>query len=90
MALILDTGPLYAALDRRDGNHALCRRLLESTSEDLVIPVPVLVGVDYFIHSRANAGVRDIFLGDIVQGAYLLEGLISTDLQRIHDLCRIY
>lgn len=51
MALILDTGPLYASLDRSDQDHAACRALIEAADEPLVIPAPVLVEVDYWIHS---------------------------------------
>ena len=40
MALILDTGPLYASLDRSDADYAVCRRLIEEVDESLVIPVP--------------------------------------------------
>jgi predicted nucleic acid-binding protein len=36
VALILDTGPLYASLDRSDADHAACRSLIESADvEDL-------------------------------------------------------
>lgn len=47
MALILDTGPLYAVLDRDDQYHRACRRLLEDSTEPLIVPAPVLVEVDY-------------------------------------------
>ena len=47
MALILDTGPLYASLDRNDADHAACKTLIEQAEEPLVIPAPVLVEVDY-------------------------------------------
>lgn len=50
MALILDTGPLYALLDPSDADHARCRALIEGADEPLVIPAPVLVEVDYWIH----------------------------------------
>lgn len=33
MALILDTGPLYASLDRSDADHASCRSLIETVAE---------------------------------------------------------
>jgi hypothetical protein len=29
MALILDTGPLYASLDRSDADHRVCRHLIK-------------------------------------------------------------
>lgn len=46
MALILDTGPLYAALDRSDADHGACRTLIESTDKPLLIPSPVLAVVE--------------------------------------------
>jgi predicted nucleic acid-binding protein len=57
VALILDTGPLYASLDRSDADHAACRALIEVADEPLLIPSPVLVEVDYWIHARLHAGV---------------------------------
>jgi predicted nucleic acid-binding protein len=42
MALILDTGPLLAALDAADGDHEACAELVISSREDLVVPMLVL------------------------------------------------
>ena len=57
VALILDTGPLYASLDRSDAAHPECRGLIEQAEEALIIPTPVLVEVDYWIHQRLHAAV---------------------------------
>jgi uncharacterized protein len=47
-----DTGPLYASLDRDDADHESCRRLIEATNEMPLVPAPVLVEVDYWMHTR--------------------------------------
>lgn len=90
MALILDTGPLYASLDRSDAAHAACRRLIEEAREPLVIPAPVLVEVDYWIHTRLSPGALVALLDDIVAGAYRVESLVPEDYRRIRDLCDTY
>ncbi|MBW6456466.1 MAG: PIN domain-containing protein [Trueperaceae bacterium] len=90
MALILDTGPLYAALDRDDADHAACRRLLESASEPLVVPAPVLVEVEYWTHRRLGAGAWLALLDDIDAGAFLVEDLVATDYRRVRELCDRY
>ncbi len=90
MALILDTVPLYASLDRRDANHAACRQLIEPAQERLVIPVPVLAEVDYLIHSRLHAGVFLALLDDVLAGAYVVEDVKPQDYGRIRDLCDRY
>jgi predicted nucleic acid-binding protein len=90
VALILDTGPLYASLDRSDADHAACRRLFETADEPLVIPAPVLVEVDYWVQTRLHAGVLLAFLDDIIAGAYRVEELQAQDYQRIRDLCDRY
>lgn len=90
MALILDTGPLYASLDRADADHAACRDLIEAAREPLVIPAPVLVEVDYWIHTRLHPGVLVALLDDIVSGAYRIEDLEAGDYRRIRQICDRY
>jgi uncharacterized protein len=90
LALILDTGPLYASLDRSDADHSACRRLIEAADEPLVVPAPVLVEVDYWIHSRLHAGVLVALLDDVIAGAYQVEALIPEDYLRIRQLCDRY
>jgi len=90
VALILDTGPLYASLDRSDQDHAACRALIEAATEPLVIPAPVLVEVDYWIHERLGPGALVALLADIEAGAYLVADLIAPDYARVRELCDRY
>ena len=90
MALILDTGPLFASLNRSDSDHAACRKLIEEADEPLVIPAPVLAEVDYWVHSRMHPGVFVALLDDIVAGAYRVEELQPQDYRRIRELCDRY
>jgi len=90
VALILDTGPLYASLDRSDADHVASRRLIEEAQETLVIPAPVLVEVDYWIHTRLHPGVLVALLDDIESGAYRVEDLQAVDYARIRSLCDRY
>ena len=90
MALILDTGPLYASLDRSDADHAACRQLIETAAEAVVIPSPVLVEVDYWITRRLHPGVLVALLDDIALGAYVVADLMPDDYRRIRDVCDAY
>lgn len=90
MALVLDTGPLYATLDRDDAAHRLCRSLIHDTRERLVIPAPVLVEVDYWIHQRLYPAVLLGLLDDIDAGAYQIEELDIADYRRVRELCDQY
>lgn len=90
MALILDTGPLYASLDRSDQDHVACRALIEEADDALVIPAPVLVEVDYWIQQRLNPGVLVALLADIEAGAYHVADLVREDYTRIRELCDRY
>jgi hypothetical protein len=90
VALILDTGPLYASLDRSDQDHVACRALIEGAHEALVIPAPVLVEVDYWIQQRLNPGVLVALLADIEAGAYVVADVVREDYTRIRELCDRY
>lgn len=90
MALILDTGPLYASLDRSDDDYKACRALIESSSENLMIPGPVLVEVDYWIHRRLHPGAMVALLADIEAGAYSVIDLEKSDYARVAELIDRY
>ncbi len=86
MALVLDTGPLYASLDRSDADHAACRQLIEEANEQLLIPARVLLEVDSRVHVRLHPGVFLALLDDITFGAYRVEELQPEDYRRIREL----
>lgn len=90
MALVLDTGPLYAALDRRDDHHQSVRTLLQATRERLVIPAPVLVEVDYLLTQRKRPSGMIHLLDDINAGAYSIEELGYDDHKRIAYILERY
>lgn len=90
MALVLDTGPVYALLDRRDSAHLACRRLIDAADEALVIPAPVLAEVDYWVSTRLHAGIFVALLDDVLAGAYRIEALEARDIRRVRDLCEQY
>jgi predicted nucleic acid-binding protein len=90
VALIFDTGPLYASLDRSDADHQACRRLIVESHEPLIVPAPVLVEVDYWIQVRLHPGVLVALLDDIAHGAYIVEDLLPQDYRRVLEVCDRY
>jgi predicted nucleic acid-binding protein len=90
MALILDPGPVYAALDRGDRNHRRCRELIETATERLVIPSPILPEVDYLVSGRLGPGAFLALLADIESGAYLVLDPDPPDYRRVAELMDRY
>lgn len=89
MALILDTGPLYAALDRDDRHHEDSKLLLD-TQERLVLPEPVLVETCYFLEEHLGPEACSALLRDVAAGAYKVECLTTADYERAADLVDQY
>ena len=90
MALILDTGPLLAALDEADPDHAPCAALLTDATEDLVVPTLVLAELDYWCAERLPSDAWLTFLEDLLAGVYLLESPTIGDLSRAKSLQATY
>lgn len=78
MALVLDTGVIFAALDAADPDHDVCRRLLDEATDRLVIPAPVLVELDYFIRRTGPVDVWFSFCEDVHSGSYVVTHIDST------------
>lgn len=59
---IVDTGPLLAALDRRDSDHVACSGILRRRDLELVIPALVVAEVTWFAASRLGARGESAFV----------------------------
>lgn len=70
MALVLDTGVLFAAHVSDEDDHEACRALLTDTSEPLVIPAPVFVELEYLFRARATLRSWISFAADVADGGY--------------------
>ena len=86
MALILDTGPLLAALDAADPDHEPCAAVLTTATEDLIVPMLVLSELDYWCSARLGPQAWDAFLEDVLSGAYITHAPTVADLQRCREL----
>lgn len=90
MALIVDTGPLFASMDRADPDHVACRELLEGTDDTLVVPAPVLVEVEWLATARLGALAFDRVLESVVDGGLVVRDLEASDWARVRTLCQTY
>jgi predicted nucleic acid-binding protein len=88
--IIIDTGPLYAYIDRDDQHHAASLDLLETHPGPLVVPVLCIAEVTYFIGKRLNATAEVRFLGELAAGAFRIEPVHPADWLRMADLVTRY
>jgi predicted nucleic acid-binding protein len=82
VALICDTGPLYAALDRDDADHEACAALLNERADDLLVPAPVLVEVDWLASRRLGPKPFSALLTDVADGRLVVADLVAADYRR--------
>jgi uncharacterized protein len=90
VALVLDTGPIVALLDASDPEHERCRRMVDAEGDDLVVPAPVLVEVDYWLVKLYGPATWQMFVEDVGRGAYRLYHPDEQDLVRAAELERTY
>lgn len=88
MALIIDTGPLVAALDTTDPDHERCAELIQGTSEARMVPVCVLVEVEYLLRPWPHAFIA--LMADFDRGGLTLLDLPVPWLLRAGELIRNY
>jgi uncharacterized protein len=88
VALILDTGPLVALLDATDPEHERCAELLERSTEPRIVPVCVLVEVEYLLRPWPDAFTA--LLKEFDAGTLELLALAPQWLQRAGDLVTHY
>lgn len=90
MALLVDTGVLYALADRRDAWHARVRAYLETHAHTLLAPVTILPEVAYLLRERIGPHAELAFVRSLAKGELAVEPLQRGDLSRAEKLMEAY
>jgi len=85
---IVDSGPLYAAVDADDDDHIRCLEVLHRADLDLVVPALVVAEVTYLVGRRLGAEVEAAFLRGL--GTLEVEAPTADDWAAIADLVLRY
>jgi predicted nucleic acid-binding protein len=89
MALLVDSGILFAYYDRKDHWHAESRQLLDA-EENLVLPAPILPETDYLLATRVGKGGQLALYDDLVLGVYTVSNLSPLGYRRVYELNQQY
>jgi predicted nucleic acid-binding protein len=90
MAVLVDTGILYALADEDDAWHERARDWIDDVNELLIVPVTVLPEVAYLLHSRLDPPAELAFVQSAAAGELEIEPLRQQDLARTADVMRRY
>jgi predicted nucleic acid-binding protein len=86
VAILLDTGVLYAYYDRRDQWHLASRKLFESEVGEIIIPAPILPEVDYLLGERLGSGAQALLYEGLVDESFLVVDLPQESYARVLEL----
>lgn len=89
--IVVDTGVLFAAADRRDADHEACLALLDARpSAELVLPAVVAAEASWLIGDRLGAETEAAFVASVAAGDFTVEDLTAADWRRAAELVERY
>lgn len=89
--IVVDTGVLYAAADRRDHDHDACVALLDAhPTAELAVPATVITETALLIRSRLGDPTEQAFVASVAAGDFTVIDLTEVDYQRCAELLATY
>lgn len=88
--MIIDTGPLVAAANRKDPDHDACRDLLAKMAGTLTVPALVVAEATFLIERSGGPVAEARFLRSLSSRRYRVEPPTDQDLARCADLVDQY
>jgi predicted nucleic acid-binding protein len=85
---IVDSGPLYAAVDADDDDHDRCVSVLGRSDIEFVVPAMVVAEVTFLVGRRLGPEVEAAFLRGLSE--FEIEAPIGEDWSPIADLVQRY
>lgn len=91
MTYLIDSGFLYATLDRNDVNHLNVIKVLPNLQNDnIYLPIVVLVEVAYLLQGRLGHHQMRQFISTLENSPLEFEPITKADTKRIFELLEEY
>lgn len=90
MAVLIDTGALYALADADSHMHGQVVDYVMQSDDLLLVPITTLPEADYLISSRLGAHAAIALMRSILAGEMRVENLTAPDLARSLELMEQY
>ena len=90
MALICDTGGIYAIHDASDNHHHAVKAVVQKEKGPLLLPVILLAEIDFLLTRRLGVAASLDFLESVRQGAFTLVTFSDQDLARCYEIIEKY
>lgn len=86
MAVLLDSGIVYAYYDRSDRWHGPAVELVRRELGALMLPAPVVPEVDHLLGVRLGSGARRLFYRGLAEASFLLVEIPQEKVGRIAQI----
>jgi hypothetical protein len=90
LAIVADSGAIFALYDRKDHHYKAVCRVLDKERSLVVIPSAVLGELDYLLREHLGIQAEIDFIESIMSGSFTLENLTSEDVTRCHERITMY
>ncbi len=90
MALLLDSGFLFASLNSLEPEHQATIRALQNVHEPIVLPVPAITEVAYLLARDIGHEAAADFVASLATTALILETPLQDDYLRTSEILRQY
>jgi predicted nucleic acid-binding protein len=90
MAVLVDTGPLFALADEADRSHVAVKQYVSKHRETWVIPAPVVTEASILILDRLGVEAELSFLRSLSAREMLVEPMTAVDLRRTIEILEQY
>jgi len=84
--VLTDTGPLLAAVNRRDRAHALAAALVTELGRDLIVLDTVIGEVDQLLRARVSREGAAKFLAAMVRGEHAIDFMTQGLIRRAAEI----
>ncbi len=90
VAVLLDTGILYAYYDSSDGWHARAMKVIRDEEDGLIVPAPVIPEVDHLLAHCIGLDACLAFYRGLAEGYYFVADLPREQYGRVLELNQQY